>query len=78
MQYDFYNSDVYSKEIVNFFWSVYMYGLVENFTIGIFSDIINVIHGKLCMLVLLIELDLFIPLSMTLTIFQGHSSVKQF
>ena len=29
------------------------------------------------MMVLLIELYLFIPLSVTLTIFQGHSSVKQ-
>ena len=30
------------------------------------------------MMVLLIELYLFIPLSVTLTTFQGHSSVKQF
>ena len=46
-------------------------GLVKNFTIGIYSD-------KLCMMVLLIELYLFISLSVTMTIFQGHSSVKQF
>ena len=49
-----------------------------NFTI--FSDTINVIDVKLCMMVhlLLIELYLLIPLSLTLTIFQGHNSIKQF
>ena len=30
------------------------------------------------MMVLLIELYLFIPILVTLTIYQGHSSVKQF
>ena len=43
----------------------------ENFNIGIFSDTIDVINVKLCMMVLLIELYLFIPLSMTLATFQG-------
>ena len=33
--------------------------------------------GRLDMVVLLIELSLFIPLSVTVTIFQGHSTVKQ-
>ena len=42
------------------------------------SDTITVISVKLCMMVLLVELYLFIPLSVTFTIFQGHSSVKQF
>ena len=51
---------------------------VENFNIGIFSDIMNVINIKLCMMVLLIELYLFIPLSAALIIFQGHSNLKQF
>ena len=33
---------------------------------------------RLCIVVLPIELDLLIPLSVTLAVFQGHSSVKQF
>ena len=45
---------------------------------AIFSDAINVINVKLYVSILLIELYLFIPLSATFTIFQGHSSVKQF
>ena len=45
-------------------------GLVKNCKIGIISDVINVINVKLCMMVLLTEL------SMTLTIFQGHSNVQ--
>ena len=55
-------------------------GLVENFNIRINfeSDTISVIDVKFCMVVLLFELYLFIPLSLTLTIFQGHSNVKQF
>ena len=55
-----------------------MSGLVENLNIGIYSDTINVINVKLCMMVLLIEFYLFIPLSMTLTILEGHSNVEQF
>ena len=55
-----------------------MSGLVENFNIGIYSDIINAINVKLCMMVLLVELYLFIPLSVTLIVFQGHSSAEQF
>ena len=49
-------------------------GLVKNFNIGIYLDTINVITVKLCM----IELYLFITLSMTLTIFQDHSTVHRF
>ena len=52
--------------------------LVENFNIGINSETITVINVKLCTMVLLTELYLFIPLSETLTIFQGYSYVKQF
>ena len=52
-------------------------GLVRNFNTGIYSDTRSVINVKLCMILLLIELYLFIPLSVTLTLFQGHSSVKQ-
>ena len=43
-----------------------------------FSDTLNVINVKVCMMVLFIELYLFIPPSLALTIFQGHISVKQF
>ena len=53
-------------------------GLVENFNIGISSDTMNVINVKLFILVLYIELYLFIILSVILTLFQGHSSVKKF
>ena len=38
-------------------------GLVKNFNIGIYSYKINVINAKLCMMVLLVELYLFISLS---------------
>ena len=48
-------------------------GLVKNRNIGIFSDTINVIDVKLYRMVLHIELDLFIPFSVTLTLFHGHS-----
>ena len=41
-------------------------------------DTINVINVKLCMMVLQIELYFFIPILVTLTTYQGHSSVKQF
>ena len=55
-----------------------MSGLVENLNIGIYSDTINVTKVKLCMTVLLIELYLFIPLSVTLTVLKDHRSFKQF
>ena len=50
-------------------------GLEKNFNTAIFSDTIDVIDVKLCMMVLLIELYLFISLSVALTIFKGHSNV---
>ena len=52
-------------------------GLVENFNIGIYSDTINVINVNLCMISLLIELYLFIPLFWTFTKLQSHSTVDQ-
>ena len=52
--------------------------LVKNFNTGIFSDAINVISVKVCMMALLIELCRPVPLSVTVTIFQGLSSVKHF
>ena len=53
-------------------------GLVKNFNIGIYSDTINMINVKLCVMVLLIELYLFLSPSVTMTTFKGHSDVKQF
>ena len=50
---------------------------VEKFNVLIFSDTINVMNVKLCMMVLLTELNLFISPSVTLTIFQDHSGVEQ-
>ena len=50
----------------------------KNFNVVIFSDTINLINVKLCMIVALLELYPCIPLSVTLIVFQGHSSVKQF
>ena len=53
-------------------------GHVENFKIGIYSDTINAVNVELCTMVLLNEFYLFIPFSVTLTLFQGHSNVEQF
>ena len=53
-------------------------GLVKNFNTGIYSNATNVINVKLCIVVPFIGLYLFIPLSVTLTILQGHSRVEQF
>ena len=54
-----------------------MSGFVKNINIGIYSDTTKVINVKFCMMVL-IELYLFISLSVTMTIFQGHNHVEQF
>ena len=77
-QYDLFEFSVYSTEIGYMFFGQSSVWLVENFQIGIFSDTINATNVKLCMILLLIDLCLFIPLSITLTIFEGHSSVKEF
>ena len=50
----------------------------QKLNVTIFLDTMNVINVKLCMMVLLIEFDPFIPLSVACIIFQGYSSVKQF
>ena len=52
-----------------------MSGLVENFNIGIFSDTINIMYNKLCIMVLHIEPYLFITLSVTLTLFQSYTAM---
>ena len=76
-QYDLCNLGLYSKTI-NMVWVSPVLGLVEKVNVGIFLDAIGVINVKVCKMVLLIELYLFIPLSVTMTLFQGHRNVKQF
>ena len=61
---------VYLREIINMFLVSQMSGLVENFKTGIFSDTLIAVNVKLCKMVLLVELYLFTPLSVTLTILQ--------
>ena len=66
-----------SREIMCMLLVGQVSGLVRNFNTGIFSDTINEINVKFCMMALNIELYLFIIGSLTWK-FQGHSSVKQF
>ena len=75
-QYDFCYFVVYSREMINMFFIGQVLVLVENVNIEIYSDTIYVVNVSLCTMVLLIEFYLFIPLWVTLTIFQGHSNVK--
>ena len=49
----------------------------QNIYVGMFSDTINVINVKLCMMELHFQLYLFIILPETLTLFEGHNSVTQ-
>ena len=67
---------MYSWEIINMFLDGQVSRHVKNFNIRIFSDTTNVINVKLCMMILFIKLFLFIPLSVTLTIFQRQNSVE--
>ena len=53
-------------------------GLAENVNIWIVSGAINAMNVKLCMMVLLTELYLVIPLSVTLIISEGHNNIEQF
>ena len=46
--------------------------------VAIFSDTIKMMNVKLGMIVVLNKLYPFIPLSVTLAVFQGRISVKQF
>ena len=50
----------------------------KNLKIAIFLDTVNMINVKLGMVVVLTELYPFIPLSVTLIVYQSYSSVKQF
>ena len=49
----------------------------KNFNVVIFLDTTIMINVKLCTMAVFIELYPFIPLSVSMTVFQGHSSVKQ-
>ena len=75
-KYDLCGSVMYSREITVCVGQVS--GLVKNFNTGIYTDTINVVNVKPCMMVLLMELYLFLAFSVTLTIYQGHSNVKHF
>ena len=68
---------VHSVAIINMFFAGQVSGLGKNFNIVMLSDTMNMINVKLCMVVVLIELYPFIPLSVTLIAFQGHSCFKQ-
>ena len=50
----------------------------KNFNIAIFSDTMNNVNVKPCIVVVLTEFYPFILPSVTLIVFQSHSSVKQF
>ena len=52
---------------------VSVYG--KNFNVANFSD--TMIDVKLCIMIVLIKLYPFVPLTVTVIGFQGHSSVKQ-
>ena len=56
---------MYSRQIIKIFFVGQVSGLVENIKIGIYSETMKEINTKLCMMVLLIELYLFIPVSVT-------------
>ena len=62
------------REIIHMFFIIQVSVLIKSFNIGIYSDAINGINVKLCLMVLVIGPYQSIPLSMTLTIFQGHSN----
>ena len=48
----------------------------KNVKVAIFLDTIHMMNVQLCMIVLLSELYTFIPLTVTLNIFQSHSTVS--
>ena len=48
----------------------------KNFNVEIFSDTMNMINVIFCVMRVLIELYPFIPISVTLIVFQDHSSVS--
>ena len=68
---------MYSREIMNMFYISQVSGLVKNVNVRIYSETVNVKHVKLCQLILIIKLYLFILPSVTLTVFQDHSNFEQ-
>ena len=52
-----------------------MFSRVQNLKVGSFVDNINVVNVKFCIIILVVRIELFplIPLSITLTLFEGHS-----
>ena len=60
---------VCSRDIIYVFLIGKVSGLVENFSIGIFLNTINVINVSPCMTVLNVKLYLLITLSVTLALF---------
>ena len=74
-------TDVYSREIINMFFAGQVSELSKTLVMGFYSDSINVVNYMskfACWYYSSNELDLFIPLSVTFTIFHTHTSVKQF
>ena len=59
-------SGVYSRGIRNMFLVGQVPGLVEHVNTWVFSDTLNVINVRVCMMVLLIELYLFSDLNHSL------------
>ena len=55
-----------------------LYVCDKNFNVAIFLDTIYITNAKLCMIVLLIELYPFIPLSVTLIVIQSHRVSNNF
>ena len=76
-RYELCDPGVCSKGMISMFLVGQVSGFVQNFSTGIFSNIINVINVKICTMVLHTEIYLFVKLSVTLFLFQGHSSVNQ-
>ena len=52
--------------------------MCQNINLAIFAVTVNVINVDFCIIVVLIELCLFVPQSVTFILFQGHNSVRQF
>ena len=78
-QYDFFCvTDGYAREMINMFLISQVSWLVEKLEPGFFSDTINVIDVKLCMVVLLIGHYLLTPFSGFLSIVQGYSCIRWF
>ena len=70
---------VFKENILHVFGRPSVWACQKVFNIRVFSDTINVINVKLDVMVLHIELyllALFFTLSVTLTLFQGHSSIS--